>query len=57
MRSSEMKGKQRILGTESCPTASDESENWGGITVYSINFIKNSFLINPNFEICSLTAF
>ena len=32
---SEMKRKWRNLGTESCLTASDESGNWVGITVYS----------------------
>ena len=44
-----MKGKQRKLGTESCLSASDESGNWGGITVYSIQFtkavVKNIYLI------------
>ena len=34
-----MKGKKRKLGTESSLTASDESGNWGGITVNSRNFI------------------
>ena len=34
---SEMKRKRRNLGTESCLTASHESGNWGGTTVYSIN--------------------
>ena len=39
MHSSEMKGKQRNLGTESCLTASDESGNWGRITVFSIKLV------------------
>ena len=34
---SEMRRKQRNLGTESCLTANDESENRRGNTVYSIN--------------------
>ena len=42
----EMKRKRRNLGTESCLTASDESPNWGGITVYSIKFTKNGFIKN-----------
>ena len=42
MCSSEMKGKQRKLGTESHPTTSDKNGNWGGVTVYSIKFTKSS---------------
>ena len=42
MRSSEMKEKQRDSGTESSLVASDESENWRGITVYSKENMKRS---------------
>ena len=34
--------KRHNLGTGSCLSASDESQNGGGITVYSINFAKSS---------------
>ena len=40
MHSSELKGKQLNLGTESCLNANDENGNWGGITAYSIKFRK-----------------
>ena len=51
MCSSEMRGKQRKWGTESCLTASNKSGSWGRITVYSIKFIKKSLLTNPAFQI------
>ena len=51
MRSSEMKGKQPNLGTESSLTASDESGNSGGIYVYSIKFTKSSYCRNLVYKI------
>ena len=36
-----MKGKQHKLGTESCLTAGNKSENWGGITVFSSKFMNS----------------
>ena len=39
---SEMKGKRRNLGTESCLTASHKSGNWGGITFFSKKVTKGS---------------
>ena len=53
---SEIKRKRRNLGTESRLTASNESGKWGGITVYSINFTRNSSLTFYDFKNCSLTA-
>ena len=39
---SEIKRKQRNLGTELCLTAGSESGDEGELTVYSINFAKAS---------------
>ena len=44
-----MKKEQRKMGSESCLTASDESGNWGGITVSSIKFTKRP--LNKNYFI------
>ena len=52
-----MKEKQRKLGTEYYLTASDESGNWGGITVFSIKYrkrsLKKSYFIKFQIQILS----